>query len=97
MVTSEARLRSYIIKALSNYSGVWFVTHQTGAQEKGLPDIIGCYGGMFFGLEVKLPGKMHTLTKRQAYVLKKIKDAGGKATVVTSVDEALNFVFSNPP
>jgi hypothetical protein len=85
------------MKALEAYSGVWFVTHQSGYQEKGLPDILGCYSGMFYGLEVKLPGKEYTLTKRQSYVLSKIRKAGGKATVITSVEDAMNFVFATPP
>jgi hypothetical protein len=65
-------------------------------QQGGLPDIIGCYQGVFFGLEVKLPGKEHTLTERQAHALKSIRRADGKARVVTSVDEAMDFVFGNP-
>lgn len=93
----ESRLRTAIVKQLSSYSGYWFVTHQSGTQEKGLPDIIGCYAGFFYGLEVKLPGKRHTLTKRQDVVLEKIRGAGGKASVVTSVQEAFDFVFGGSP
>lgn len=93
----ESRLRTAIVKQLTAYSGYWFVTHQSGTQEKGLPDIIGCYAGMFYGLEVKLPGKLHTLTKRQSVVLEKIQHAGGKASVVTSVQEAFDFVFGGSP
>lgn len=62
-----------------------------------MPDIIGCYGGKFFGLEVKRPGHEHEVTPRQALVLKKIRDAGGRASVVTNVTDALDFVFSSPP
>lgn len=94
---SESRLRTAIIKNLTAYSGYWITTHQTGTQEKGLPDILGCYSGFFFGLEVKMPGKRHTLTKRQDVVLEKIRAAGGKAGVVTSVQEAFDFVFGQPP
>ena len=94
---AESRLRTAIVKALSNYSGYWIVTHQSGTQEKGLPDILGCYAGFFFGIEVKVPGKRHTLTKRQEVVLEKIRRAGGKAGVVTSVQEAFDFAFGQPP
>ena len=94
---AESGLRTRIVKALNAYSGVWFVIHQSGTQEKGLPDVIGCYAGMFFGLEVKRPGQEHTLTKRQAAVLAKIRKQGGKAGVVTTVQEAMNFVFGSPP
>jgi hypothetical protein len=94
---SEARLRTRIVKALTAYSGYWFITHQTGTQEKGLPDVMGVYSGMFYALEIKLPGKEYTLTQRQSWVLKKIRLAGGKAAVITSVDDAMNFVFGSAP
>jgi hypothetical protein len=93
---SEARLRTNIVKRLSGYAGWWVVTHGGQYQMGGLPDIIGCYKGYFYGLEVKLPGKEYTLTERQSYRLKQIRMAGGKAAMVTSVDQAFEFVFSNP-
>lgn len=86
-----------MMKALTNYSGYWFVTHQSGTQERGLPDIIGCYAGKFHGIEVKLPGKEHTVTAKQAHVLNKIRMAGGRAAVMTSVADALDWVFGQPP
>jgi hypothetical protein len=92
----EKVLRSKIVKALNAYGkGHWVVTVATMYGTGGLPDIVGCYQGYYYGLEVKLPGKEHTLTERQAYVLKKIQRAGGKSAVVTSVDQAMNFVFAN--
>lgn len=93
---SEARLRTRIVKALNAHSGWWTVTHADGFGERGIPDIIGCYQGVFFGLEVKLPGKEYTLTPIQSRTLKKIKDAAGKSAMVTSVDEAMDFVFNRP-
>lgn len=91
----EAALRSKIIKALRQYSGYWVVVVANVHGQGGLPDIVGCCQGYFFGLEVKRPGKEHTLTERQAYSLERIRRAGGKATVVTSVQEALSFVFGH--
>jgi len=93
----EKVLRTKIVKSLNNYSGYWVVNVATMYGQGGLPDIVGCYAGVFYGLEVKLPGKEHTLTERQAYCLKKIRRAGGKAMMVTSVDEAMTFVFGSPP
>jgi hypothetical protein len=94
---SEKQLRTKIVKALRTYSGFWFVTHATQYGTGGLPDIMGCYQGTFFGLEVKLPGKEHTLTERQSHTLATIKRAGGKASMITSVEEAMNFVFGQMP
>jgi hypothetical protein len=90
----EKHLRSKIINALRAYGGFWVVTtanvHGTG----GLPDITGCFRGDFFAFEVKLPGKEHTLTARQSHCLKRIRAAGGKAAMVTSVSQAMAFVYS---
>lgn len=94
---NEATLRRAIVRTLRQYSGWWYVTHGAQFQQGGLPDIIGCYAGRFYGLEVKLPGKEHTLTERQAHTLKNIKQAGGRARMVTSISEAMDFVFDEPP
>ena len=94
---NEATLRKTIVRSLRQYSGWWYITHGGQFQQGGLPDIIGCYAGWFYGLEVKLPGKEHTLTERQAHTLMKIKQAGGRARMVTSVSEAMDFVFDEPP
>lgn len=92
---TEATLRGAIVTKLKAYSGFWVVTHADQYGTGGLPDIIGCVHGTFIGLEVKLPGKEHTLTKRQAHRLGQITKAGGKAAMVTSVSQAFDFVFSS--
>lgn len=46
----------------------------------GIPDIIGCVGGVFFALELKTRSKV---TPIQAYHLRKIEDAYGQSFVVT--------------
>jgi hypothetical protein len=95
MAGAEANLRASIVKKLSAYSGFWLVTHADQFGTGGLPDIIGCVHGTFIGLEVKMPGKEHTLTKRQAHRLGQITKAGGKAAMVTSVSQAFDFVFGS--
>jgi hypothetical protein len=92
----EAALRNRIVKSLSAYSGWWIVTHGDQYGTGGIPDIIGCYHGRFVGLEVKLPGKEHTLTARQSHRLGQINAAGGKAAMVTTVQQAMDFVFGSP-
>ena len=52
----------------------------------GIPDIIACMGGRFVALEVKQPGGKPT--RLQEITLGKIREAGGIAAVVTSVQEA---------
>ena len=56
----------------------------------GIPDIIACIGGHFFGFEVKTDsGKP---TKLQEATIRKILAAGGTALVVRSVDEVRTVV-----
>jgi hypothetical protein len=51
----------------------------------GVPDVICCLDGRFFAFEVKTPEGR--LTKLQEHTIQGIKDAGGHAFVVRSVDD----------
>ena len=51
----------------------------------GIPDIIACINGHFYGFEVKTEGGKPT--KLQETTIRKILAAGGTALVVRSVDE----------
>ena len=51
----------------------------------GIPDIIACINGHFFGFEVKT--NVGKPTKLQEATIRKILAAGGTAVVVRSVDE----------
>lgn len=56
----------------------------------GIPDIIVCYKGRFVGLEAKV-GKNQP-TKLQAATIDKIRQAGGTASVVRSVDDVKQII-----
>ena len=51
----------------------------------GIPDIIACIGGHFFGFEVKT--EKGRPTSLQEAMIRKINDAGGTAVIVRSVDD----------
>lgn len=53
----------------------------------GTPDLLVCYQGRFFGMEVKQPKNYPT--KIQRHRLEQIALAGGVGVVVRSVDDAL--------
>lgn len=56
----------------------------------GIPDIIACIDGKFYGFEVKTDiGKP---TKLQESTMRKINKAGGTAVVVRSVDEVKSIL-----
>jgi len=84
-------LESKITKSIMAYlkkRGVWFFKVAGGPmQQRGVPDLVCCVDGLFVAMEVKRPG-VGRLTDLQALTIERIRDAGGVAEVVTSVDEA---------
>jgi Holliday junction resolvase len=73
----------------------WAKLHGGLFQTVGLPDIIGCYRGKFIAIEVKCPGKEHTLTERQKLILKRLSKAGARTGMATNIKEALNICRGN--
>lgn len=59
-------------------------------QGAGIPDILCCYMGRFLALEVKRPGGR--MTALQADTVKAINEAGGKAVVVTCMDDVMKAI-----
>lgn len=82
----EAVLVKQILRRLRGQGGFWYKSHGGPTQVRGLPDIIGCYEGYFFGFEVKRPG--NDLTRYQAFTLQQIRQSGGTAEMIHSFEEA---------
>jgi hypothetical protein len=80
---AEFRSKLFVFK-------VWGSEHMMA----GLPDLIGCYRGYFFGLEVKTPQQRNNTSRRQDYVHDLIRRAGGLAVVVCSPEEAIEALKS---
>ena len=79
-MTPEGRVKKKLKEILDAY-GVYHFPPATGGYGKsGVPDIVGCYKGLFFGIECKA-GKGRT-TALQDMQLQAIRDAGGIAMVV---------------
>lgn len=89
---NEAERTAQIKKALKEYEPdlVFWKQHQGGYGIAGVSDIIGCCDGVFFALEVKVPGRPATKAwTHQRRFLEKVRAAGGRAAVVTSAEEAV--------
>ena len=82
----EADIVKAIMKYLRTVPGCFCWKEHGGMYgTAGIPDIIACINGRFFGFEVKTAvGKP---TKLQEATIRKILAAGGIALVVRSVDE----------
>ena len=87
----EAELQRRIRKRLTEeFGGKWVKIHGNRFQSAGLPDIVGCLHGQFYGMEVKQPGKGPTPI--QAVFLEELTAQGAVAGIVHSIDEAVALV-----
>jgi hypothetical protein len=91
-MANERTLTTKCVKALRDHGAFVTKIHAGPHQPIGLPDIVGCYMGTFFGIEMKMPGKENRLTQRQEKKLRDIKKAGGIAEVCTSVKQCLDVL-----
>ena len=86
-MTPEKKVKQKVAKMLKEKGAYYFFPATGGYGRSGVPDIVGCYCGRFFGLECKA-GK-NTTTALQERELTRIKEMGGLALVVNeeNVDE----------
>ena len=87
----ESAIQLRIIAALRS-AGAYVTKFSAG--DVGTPDLLVCYQGRFFGMEVKQPKNYPT--KIQRHRLEQIALAGGVGVVVRSVNDAL-AALEQPP
>lgn len=82
MKTLESYEKDSIKKFLSTLECWHFSPYMAGFGKNGVPDIVGCYKGRLFGIEVKREGKKPTpiQERRMAEICK----AGGWAVAGTA-------------
>ena len=80
MSTPESRVKDKVKKLLDEHGVYYFMPATGGYGRSGVPDIVGCYLGQFFGIECKA-GK-NKPTALQEKNLADIRKAGGIAMVV---------------
>ena len=93
-MTPEAKVKKVVVQQLKDMGAYFFYPVTGGYGRSGVPDIIGCYNGIFFGIECKA-GK-NKPTPLQEKNLDDIAEAGGLAMVVNednmrTVREALEI------
>ena len=81
MATPEKKVKERARKVLNELGAYYFFPSSAYGGRNGVPDIIGCYEGLFFGIECKA-GK-NKPTKLQLKELGKIELAGGLPLVFT--------------
>jgi len=83
---SEKQLTNKILKWLNEQPMSYFIKIHGNRYQTATVDIMGVWRGIFVAFEVKR-SKKQRLTKRQEYALKKMREAGGEAHAVYSLDE----------
>jgi Holliday junction resolvase len=78
--TPEAAVKKRVVAQLKELGAYYFYPVTSGYGSSGVPDIVGCYNGVFFGIECKA-GKNQP-TELQKKHLKEIAENGGVALVV---------------
>lgn len=88
-------VRKIIKKLREDYGGFWFKVHGGPYQKAGLPDVIGCLEGQFYGFEVKRPGRKATLLQQKT--MEEIARQGGVCSTISSYVEAKSILDSHRP
>ena len=79
-MTPEAKVKKKVVTVLKGLGAYYFYPVTGGYGASGVPDIVGCYRGAFFGIECKA-GK-NKPTPLQDKNLKRIAETGGISLVI---------------
>ena len=90
----EAKVKKVVVRQLKLLGAYYFYPVTGGYGMSGVPDIVGCYKGKFFGIECKAGSNKPTPLQRKN--LTDIELAGGIAVVVNEknmniVEDLLNW------
>ena len=84
--TPEAKVKAKVVAILKELRAYYFYPVTGGYGSSGVPDIVGCYHGKFFGIECKAGNNKPTPLQEKN--LEAIKAMGGIAMVIneTNID-----------
>ena len=87
----EKEIENSIKTYIKEHGGLCYKIHGGDLyQENGIPDLLCCWDGLFFGIEVKDPqGKPSAMQLAQGA---RIKKAGGHFIIATSVLDVLEYL-----
>ena len=59
-MTPEAKVKKKVVAQLKEMGAYYFYPVTGGYGQSGVPDVVGCYKGIFFGIECKAGGNKPT-------------------------------------
>tara|TARA_R110000765_G_scaffold373071_1_gene463559 strand:+ start:361 stop:699 length:339 start_codon:yes stop_codon:yes gene_type:complete len=81
-MTPEAKVKKVVVKQLKDMGAYYFYPITGGYGRSGVPDIVGCFGGNFFGLECKAGSNKPTPLQQ-----KNLDDIAGQGGIALVVNE----------
>jgi Holliday junction resolvase len=78
--TPEKKIKTKVVVQLKELGAYYFYPVTSGFGASGVPDIIACYKGKFFGFECKANGNKPTAL--QQLNIDRINGSGGTALVI---------------
>ena len=95
-MTPEAKVKRVVTKHLKSVGAYYFFPATGGYGKSGVPDIVGCFRGKFFGIECKAGGNKPTPLHEKN--LREIADCEGIALVVNeeNMNDVLDLIDANP-
>lgn len=87
----EKEIENEIKQYIKEHGGLCYKIHGGDLyQEVGIPDLLCCIYGLFFGIEVKDPqGKPSAIQLAQGA---RIKKAGGHFIIAKSLDDVIDYI-----
>lgn len=79
-MTPEAKVKKKVVDVLKKGGAYYFFPATGGYGRSGVPDIVGCYRGVFFAIECKAGSNKPTAL--QEAEMRKIREANGITLVV---------------
>ena len=93
-MTPEAKVKKKVVAQLKEMGAYYFYPVTGGYGFSGVPDIVGCYRGMFFGIECKAGSNKPT--PLQDKNLTDIKKQNGIAIVINEKNiDGIGMMFDN--
>ena len=90
--TPESKVKKKVIAILKSRGAYYAMPVASGYGNAGVPDILACWKGQFFGIECK--ANRNKPTALQVSNLEQIRKAGGVALIIddTNIDDLYDFV-----
>ena len=88
---TEKWVKQQVVKVLKDVDAYCFYPVANGYMSVGIPDIVACYKGTFFGIECKANGNKPTVLQSKNLIA--IKKSGGEAFIIDEHSIELLEVF----